>query len=278
MKILKFLEIRFRELAAIAAFLLTSSLLCSAQDNSTVVKPNDIIRVEVFNEPRVSTPQATVSKSGEVSLPLLGQVNLDKLTLGEASEKVRALYQADWLVEPKVTITILKQAEESISILGFVRTPGQLLIPPSGLDFSTALATAGGLTQEADTSKIELHRADGQKTTHNYNDINSGSSGKTRLKGGDRIIVGQNPLVGKYVTVGGNVRKLGLIPFPLNGKLDLVSAIAFAGGLTENASGEILITRDGKTTSVNFNKIVEKGAEAPMLQPSDNLQAKQRIW
>jgi polysaccharide export outer membrane protein len=247
-----------------------------AQDNTTIVKPNDIIRVEVFNEPRVSTPQVVVSKSGEVGLPLLGQVNLLNLKLSEAAEKVRSLYQAEWLVEPKVNITILKQAEEYVSILGLVRSPGQLAIPASGLDFSAALATAGGLAVEADASKIELNRADGQTTIHTYNDVNNGAAGKIKLKNGDRIRVGQNPFVGKFITVGGNVAKQGVVPFPLTGKLDLVSAIAFMGGLTPMANGKIIITRNGKPTTVDFNDIIKKGSQPPLLEPGDNVFAIQR--
>jgi protein involved in polysaccharide export with SLBB domain len=276
MKSIHTLQKRILNFVTMAILCISSATHSFAQDNTTIVKANDIIRVEVFNEPRVSTPQAVVSKSGEVGLPLLGQVNLLNLNLGEASEKVRALYEQDWLVAPKVTITILKQAEESISILGFVRSPGQLVIPPSGLDFSAALATAGGLSLEADASKIELNRADGSRSIHSYNEVNNGSAGKIKLKTGDRILVGQNPFVGKFVTIGGNVGKQGVVPFPLTGKLDLVSAIAFVGGLTNLANGKIVITRDGKTMEVDFNDIIEKGAEPPMLQPGDNIFAKIR--
>lgn len=250
--------------------------LCCAQDGSAIVKINDIIRVEVFNEPRVSVMQTTINRSGEATLPLLGQVDLAKLTLNEASEKIRKLYEADWLVDPKVTITVLKQADETISILGSVRVAGQLVIPPNGMDLSTAIATAGGLLETADTSRIELNRLNGQNAIYNQNDIASGAAGKIKLMSGDRIIVGQSPFVGKFVTVGGTVAKPSIIPFPLNGKLDLVSAIAFAGGLTQLSNGVILLTRDGKTEEINFNDITDKGANNTVLKPGDNLQAKMR--
>jgi polysaccharide biosynthesis/export protein len=276
MKTINIIKEQMLKLAAVAIIVMCSSSHLLAQDNSTIVKPNDIIRVEVFNEPRVSTPQAIVSQSGEVSLQLLGQVNLANLTLEKAKKKVQELYEADWLVSPQVTITILKQAEEYISILGLVRSPGQLTIPAGGLDFSTALATSGGLTQEADAGKIELSRADGSKTLHSYNDVNNGAAAKIKLKNGDRIIIGQNPFVGKFITIGGNVAKQGVVPFPLTGKLDLVSAIAYVGGITPMANGIIIITRDGKAIEVDFNDIVEEGKQPPMLQPGDNIFAKQR--
>jgi polysaccharide biosynthesis/export protein len=273
MNAMKLIKICIRKSLIVASMCFAIVSPCKSQDTSTILKPNDIIRIEIYNEPKISIGQTIVSKGGEVTLHLLGQVNIAKLTLDEAADKLQKLYQVDYLVNPKVTITILKQADEIVAILGSVKAAGQLVIPQAGMDLSTALATAGGLMETADPNRIELTRASGQSAVYNYSDVSNGAAGKVKLMNGDRILVGQSPFVGKTVTVGGQVTKRGLIPYPLDGKLDLVSAIAFSGGLTELANGKIMLTRKGKTSIINFNDIIEKGAENIPLLPGDNIQA-----
>lgn len=269
------LEARMKDVAVLILVFMSFMTHAFVYGVEATIKIDDIIRVDVMNEPRVSTPQSVVSKNGDVVLPLLGQVNLKNLTLATASDKVQALYQKDWLTAPKVTVTILKHSEESIFVLGCVHRPGQMRIPPGGLNFSTALSTAGGLNQNADAAKIQLIRADGQKTLHVEHDINHGDSGKIKLLDGDRILVSKE-LVGNFVTFGGCVTKPGVIPFPIDENFDLVSALAIVGGLSSLADGKIIITRNGKPLTVDYNKILEKGTQSPLLEPGDNIFAKPR--
>ncbi len=275
---MKTLNYKKRIQNAIGAFLCTFSCCTPlfAQESQTLLKPNDIIKVEVFDEPKVSVPGTTINNSGDATLPLLGQVNLSKLNLEQAAEKIKQLYQADYIVDPKVTVMLLREAEKIVSILGAVNKTGQIAIPPSGLDLSTALATVGGLSPNADPKNIALTRASGERAVYTAADVSSGRAATIKLQAGDRIIVGQNPLANKYITVGGHVGRRGLVPYPLDGNADLVAIIAASGGLTDMANGKILLTRNGKTTTYDYNAILKKGAATVNLLPGDNIQAEQR--
>lgn len=254
--------------------------LVAEQPSGYVIKPSDVLRLDVFNEPKVSVPESPVGKAGEASFPLIGNVAVGGLTVNQASEKIRALYDADWLVDPKITLTVVGYATEAVTVLGAVQRPGQLAInSTTGLDFATALAIAGGLAETADTGRIELHRAAGGVTVYTKNDVSDGAAGKLQLASGDRIIVGQSRFVGTFVTVIGNVGKQGAIAFPVDGKLDLVTAIAAASGLTDLANPKkISINRGGKVTEVDYNAISKNAAQPYMLQPGDIITVPQRFW
>ena len=245
-----------------------------------VLKAGDVLRLDVFNEPKVSVGQSPISKTGEASFPLIGNVQVAGLNVGQASEKIRALYDADWLVDPKVTLSVVGYATEAVTILGSVQKPGQLAINSNtGLDLATALAIVGGLAETADAERIELHRASGGVTTYNLNDISNGAAGKVKLLSGDRVIVGQSRFVGTFVTMIGQVGKQGAIAFPANGKLDLVTAVAAAGGLTEIANPKkVSINRGGQVKEVDYSAISKNAAQPYMLQPGDIITVPQRFF
>lgn len=267
-------------LVACPALVASPASLVGEQPAGYVIKANDVVRLDVFNEPKLCVQQTRVSKTGEASFPLIGNVPLSGLTVGAASEKIRQLYDADWLVDPKVTLSILDYAAETVSVLGSVQKPGQLAInSTTGLDLATAIAIVGGLDQGADAERIELHRAAGGSAVYNLNDITNGPAGKIRLISGDRIIVGQSRFVGTFVTIIGTVGKQGAINFPVNGKLDLVTAIATAGGLTDLANPrKISINRGGQVRVVDYSAISKNGAAPFMLEPGDIITVPQRIW
>jgi polysaccharide export outer membrane protein len=252
----------------------------TGQPAGYVLKSGDVLRLDVFNEPKVSVPESPISKSGEASFPLIGNVQVAGLTVGQASEKIRALYDADWLVDPKITLSVVGYATEAVTVLGAVQRPGQMAInPTTGLDIATALAISGGLTESADAERIELHRAGGGVTTYNQNDISNGPAGKVKLLSGDRIIVGQSRFVGTFVTIIGQVGKQGAVAFPANGKLDLVTAIAAASGLTEIANPKkVSVNRGGTVTEVDYNAISKNAAQPFMLQPGDIITVPQRFF
>lgn len=226
-----------------------------AEDESYVLRPNDSISLAVYEEPDLSV-QVKILKSGQASFPLVGSVPVGGLSVTEAAAKIKALYAKDYLVDPKITLTVNDYATEYISVIGAVLNPGQIPIPVSGnLDLASAMATAGGPSEIADTGSIRLVRASGSSSSYSMAQI-QGASGKVRLGAGDRIIVNQSPYVGKKVTMLGEVRKAGPIPFPLNGRLDLVNAVALAGGMTELANPKnVTINRKGTVTKLNFKEI-----------------------
>jgi polysaccharide export outer membrane protein len=259
-------------------FVSLSAFVSGADDATYTLRPNDTISVAVYEEPDL-TLQVRILKTGQASFPLIGSVEVGGLTVAAAAARIRTLYAKDYLVDPKLTLTVDEYATEYISVIGAVKNPGQVAIPVSGnLDLAAAMATAGGLDDNADVNGIQLVRAGGSVSTYSKSSI-EGAAGRTKLSAGDRIIVNQSAFVGKTITVLGQVGKPGPLMFPLNGRLDLVNAIALAGGLTDLANPrKVSINRKGTVTVLDFKAISQRGDRPFLLQPDDVVTVAERLF
>jgi polysaccharide export outer membrane protein len=241
-----------------------------------LLKPDDSLRMTVFGEDDLAS-QARILKSGEASFPLIGLVKVGGLTVADATEKLRALYAQDYLVDPKVALTVDAYAPEFVSVVGAVATPGQVPIPNAGkLDMAAAVAAAGGLIPTADTNRITLTRRDGGSSDYSLQAIQSG--GGPILGPGDRIVTYANPFAGKFVTIRGQVRRPGPLGIPLDGKLDIVTALTLAGDFTELANPKkITLIRGGRNTLLSFPDLTAEGAAKLYLQSGDVVQVAERF-
>jgi polysaccharide export outer membrane protein len=122
------------------------------------VGPNDILEISVYQEDDL-TKLARVSNSGKISYPLLGQVEVGGLTVEEVEEKIRVGLEADYLVNPQVTVFIKEYNAKKISVIGAVNKPGNYNIPQNRkLTLMEAIATAGGFSEVAAQNKIRIIR------------------------------------------------------------------------------------------------------------------------
>lgn len=125
-----------------------------------VLSPNDQIAVEVFGEDDLRT-NGRLNSEGNLSLPLLGAVKLSGLSLTQAAAKLTDLYGRDYLVNPKVNVSLLGYAKRRFTLLGQVNRPGSYEMPensPEGVDLLEAIAMAGGYTRIAAPERISVKR------------------------------------------------------------------------------------------------------------------------
>jgi polysaccharide export outer membrane protein len=126
--------------------------------DSYVLHDNDLVHLTVFQEDDMTT-ETRVSKSGSITLPLLGAVQVAGKTVGEATSEIRARLDKDYIINPQVTLSVMEYAQQWVTVLGEVQKPGQVQIPPEGgLDLLGAIALAGGYTRVADPSNIIVRR------------------------------------------------------------------------------------------------------------------------
>jgi len=245
--------------------------------SSYVLKPNDVVALAVFNEASLSS-QTRILQTGEAMFPLLGPVKISGLTISDAMEKLRALYDADYLVDPQLTLTVDDYAVQQVLVLGAVRASGQVPIPSSGrLDMAAAIAAVGGLSETADPNQISLERANGTTSQFTFSAIERGN--KVPLSPGDRILVKESRFVGKEVTFIGEVRNRGAVPFPADGELDIVAAIARVGGFTELANPrKTSINRKGRVIVVDVRAMSSRGGTMFKLEPDDIITVPQRFF
>ena len=153
---------------------------------------SDLIAVEVFGEEDLRTA-ARLNSEGNVSLPLIGSVHLESLTLAQATTRVTELYARDYLVNPKVNVTLLGYAKRRFTVLGQVNRPGSYEMPetsPGGVDLLEAIAIAGGYTRIAAPERISVRRND-KLLKVDAKRLGRGQ-GNFRVESGDTITVGES--------------------------------------------------------------------------------------
>ncbi|MGP1372958.1 MAG: polysaccharide biosynthesis/export family protein [Almyronema sp.] len=116
--------------------------------------PGDAIFVSVQRFGDLSF-QATLDLQGNVIVPIVGAVSLEGLTLEQAEEKIRSLYD-QYVVNPDVSLTLLAQRSVEVTVLGEVVRPGFYPLPAPTV--STALLASGGATTTADLRAVQIQR------------------------------------------------------------------------------------------------------------------------
>ena len=162
-----------------------------------VLSANDSVGVEVFGEDDLRT-SGRLNPEGNLSVPLLGSVHLAGLTLTQAASKLTELYGRDYLVNPRVNVSLLGYAKRRFSILGQVNHPGSLEMPEGssgGIDLLEAIALAGGSTRIAAPERITVRRqsAGGDQIFKvNAKRFTKGKGGGFLIEPGDTITVGES--------------------------------------------------------------------------------------
>jgi polysaccharide export outer membrane protein len=157
----------------------------------------DQVAVEVFGEDDLRT-NGRLNSEGNLTVPLLGSIHLAGLTPTQAASKVTDLYSRDYLVNPKINVTLLGYARKRFSILGQVSSPGSKEMPEGtqeGIDLLEAIALAGGYTRIASPERITVRRqnASGDQIFKvNAKRFTKGKGGGFLVKPGDTISVGES--------------------------------------------------------------------------------------
>lgn len=128
--------------------------------NDYRIAPRDLLQFQIYEEPDTRLAQR-VSASGEMPLPMIGVVKVAGLTLREAEEKLRRLYiEGEFFVDPQVILVLEQYAERSVSVLGQVNRPEQILFPLEAdtMSIVQAITLAGGLTRLARADSVKVTR------------------------------------------------------------------------------------------------------------------------
>jgi polysaccharide export outer membrane protein len=249
------------------------------------VGPGDVLEVVVFGNDDLSR-SPTVQTNGTISLPLLGDVPVAGLSVGEVQRKLTTLLARDYLVNPQVEVKVKEYQSQFVTVLGEVNGPGRK--PLRGRTrLVDVLVEAGGFTPRA-SGEVLVTRAEGS--------FEGGASTlRMQLQGGsptpqDRInleiplrhgdVVTASPKY--YVTVEGEVARPGR--YVLENELTLSGAISTAGGLTRFGSSDVKVRRvdpqGGATRIIEISlKAVRNGKQADLpLQPNDVISVSRRLF
>ncbi len=158
--------------------------------------PEDIISVSVFNLDRYSKAGITVPPDGVVALPLIpeGIFVVGKTTKQVGDEIAQKL--DEYVIEPKVTVSLEKAQSAVFSVLGDVAQPGVRTMTHR-VSVYEAISLAGGVLPTGDKKKVTVlrRRADGypQPVLVNIAAIERGRAPDNYyLNPGDQVLVPGN--------------------------------------------------------------------------------------
>jgi polysaccharide export outer membrane protein len=229
------------------------------------IGPKDLLDISVFGLDEL-TKTVRVSEDGKISLPLIGEVEVEGITKTELEKKLSQLLEEKYLQNPQVTVFIREYQSKRVSVLGAVRNPG----PYELLGRQTLLqiiSQAGGITNESGKEIIVIREVeDGASKALKISIEDLFLKGDAKLniplQPNDIVNIPIDKIV--YVYVFGQVRKPGALEAKKSNIPTLLQAIAQAGGFSERASkGKVLIKRiddDGKEIKIKVNvKSIIKG-------------------
>jgi polysaccharide export outer membrane protein len=114
----------------------------------------DKIQIEVYGEADLGVT-TILSGSGVISYPFLGDLKITGFTPKEVGQLIATGLKGAYLVDPKVSVTILQY--RPFYIYGEVKQSGGYPYQP-GLTLRKAVSLAGGFTDRASTTKMSVIR------------------------------------------------------------------------------------------------------------------------
>ena len=139
-------------------------------DTDRKIEALDMLTVNVFGEVEFSGTansglELRVSSTGEVTLYLLGSVEVAGKTPAQAERHIRDLLKKDYIIDPHVLVLVKTYRVSNVTVMGQVGSPGLIDLPAERrLDILSGIAQAGGFTKLARTSRIDLTRGGVTKT------------------------------------------------------------------------------------------------------------------
>jgi polysaccharide export outer membrane protein len=119
--------------------------------------PDDSIFVSVPRYPDLNF-QAVLDLNGNIIVPLQGSVSFEKLTIAQAEERLRSIYNqyVEIRDDQDVTVTLVGRRSVQVTIIGAVQRPG--FYPLADPSVSSALLIAGGARRDSDLRGIQVQR------------------------------------------------------------------------------------------------------------------------
>jgi len=226
--------------------------------------PGDVLRISVWGQDDLSK-EYQIAPEGSVSFPLIGKVPANGMTTAALAERLRALLEKDYLVNPQVAVTVREYLSQKVHVMGEAEKPGLYYL--TGPTTLVELISKAGVSKTAGREVLVVRAvADAVAGSSNILRFDLG-----KMQAGDsneNLTVQRNDLVlipkalARSFFVFGEVRKPGSYPFEKD--INVLEAITIAGGLTDKAAaGRTRIIRNTskgqEILHVDVNDLLKRG-------------------
>jgi len=155
-----------------------------------LIGPSDLLAVTVFQVQDLNR-EVRVNNAGQVSLPLIGGVEVAGRTVGDAERAIAARYQGRYLQNPQVTVFVKEFSSQRVTVSGAVKKPG--IYPMSSrLTLLQSIALAEGFNDVGGMRNVLVFRTIGGERKYARYDvaaIDRGEDPDPEIYGDDLIVV-----------------------------------------------------------------------------------------
>lgn len=249
------------------------------------IGPLDMVQVVVWEHPELTSPMGQyqpagqkVTTDGKLFYPYAGELQAAGLTAQELRAEITKRLSDKILNDPQVDVRVTGYHSRKMFVAGSVEKPGYVAFNENPMTIPDAIAYAGGFSEKADPSAMQLRRGD---KVYNINYLDAFKSKlpleRMMVKPDDQIFVPALSETQKdqKVYVLGEVGRSGVVDI-YNGNLTLAEALASAGGLQAlNATSRgIYVIRNTSEKQIDVYQLNAKNAMA--LAMADRFQLNSR--
>jgi len=154
------------------------------------IAPLDTVSIKVFQADNLSGDYQ-VDLTGQISLPLVGEVEAANLTTAQLDDKLTAVLGQKYYEHPDVSVALKASTARAVTVDGAVSKAGTF--PVLGhTSLMQAIALAGGTTEDANTHRIAIFRTikgQRQAAAFDLTAIRHGQAPDPEIYAGDIVIV-----------------------------------------------------------------------------------------
>ncbi|MEM7018218.1 MAG: polysaccharide biosynthesis/export family protein [Pseudomonadota bacterium] len=168
-----------------------------------------------------------IEQSGKIPIPYVGQITAKGRTIAQIRWAIQSQLEGK-AIDPQVVVTLKENASSAVSVIGDVRTGGQIPISLRGDRILDILARAGGSTTPAGETMVTFIRGK-KRATLLLQEVYNNEGDNIYVRPDDQIILTHNP---QTFTAFGAVQKVGEYPIKAS-DVSLVEALGRIGGLND---------------------------------------------
>ena len=280
--------------------------LAGPSTGSEFIQPGDVLDLSIaggLGDDSLSDFPIRVGDDGLVLIPDIGALRLAGLELADAEAAVSAAcIQRGLYLQPHVVVTMKHQRRNRITVVGAVEEPGIVELPRGQSYLLDAVVAAGGLSDDAGAN-VDIRTpgavngliaaepaamgpdgvvtasaqgvAAGSQRSQRINIVDSVMSGASGQYLNDNavVVVEQQELA--PVQVIGLVKSPGEFDYPVERPLNVLGALALAGGRTNPFADKIYVIRqrsgmsDPAVIEISLKSAKKSGLENVLLEPGD---------
>lgn len=172
----------------------------NAPRTSYVIVPNDVLNLQVFQEPDLSNEKLQVDNVGNIQMPLIGEIPAAGRSTTELAADIAQRLSQKYIVNPQVVVSVSEAAARFVTVEGQVEKPGVYEIDRD-YTLLSAIARAESPTNTANLDEVVVFRTvNGERAAARFDlkDIRAGLAPDPQILGGDVVVVGFSAVKGAW--------------------------------------------------------------------------------